>query len=62
VPPSGAPEGDEEEPPQIAPQPVVRFEAGDNPGPKPWAPIGIGLASSGIALAGVLLLGRRFRW
>jgi len=39
-----------------------RFEAGDNAGPKPWAPVGIGLASSGIALAAVLLLGRRFSW
>ncbi|HEU4906519.1 MAG TPA: prenyltransferase/squalene oxidase repeat-containing protein [Solirubrobacterales bacterium] len=39
-----------------------RFEAGDNAGPKPWAPVGVGLASSGIALAAVLLLGRRFSW
>ena len=38
------------------------FEAGDNPGPKPWAPIGIGLAAAAVALGSVLLLGRRFSW
>lgn len=38
------------------------FEAGDKPGPKPWAPVGVGLATSGIALGSVLLLGRRFGW
>jgi energy-coupling factor transport system substrate-specific component len=41
---------------------VPRFEAGDNPGPKPWTPLGIGLASGGLALGTVLLLGRRFGW
>jgi len=41
---------------------AARFEAGDNAGPKPWAPVGIGLAGGGIALATVLLLGRRFSW
>jgi len=41
---------------------AVRFEAGDHAGPKPWAPVGIGLAGGGIALATVLLLGRRFSW
>ncbi|HET9163013.1 MAG TPA: prenyltransferase/squalene oxidase repeat-containing protein [Solirubrobacterales bacterium] len=45
-------------PPPAAPP----FEAGDNPGPKPWAPIGIGLGAAAAALAGVLLLGRRFAW
>jgi Prenyltransferase and squalene oxidase repeat len=52
------PEGDEAEPAQPAP----RFEAGDDPGPEPWAPLGIGLAAAGIALGSVLFLGRRFSW
>ncbi len=38
------------------------FEAGDNPGPSPWVPIGIGLGASALALGSVLLLGRRFAW
>ncbi len=62
--PQGIPsEGDGGEAAPSSPPPAApRFEASDNPGPKPWAPIGIGLASSGIALAAVLLLGRRFSW
>jgi prenyltransferase beta subunit len=58
--PGESPEGDTAEtaPAQSAPT----FKANDNPGAKPWAPIGIGLASGGIALGGVLLLGRRFSW
>jgi energy-coupling factor transport system substrate-specific component len=62
APPSGGalPEGAE---PRTTPPPVAPpFEASDNPGPKPWAPLGIGLGSSGVALGGVLLLGRRFGW
>jgi energy-coupling factor transport system substrate-specific component len=39
-----------------------QFKASESPGPKPWAPVGVGLASSGIALGSVLLLGRRFGW
>jgi energy-coupling factor transport system substrate-specific component len=60
--PQGAiPEGDEAEPtPTESAAPP--FEAGDNPGPEPWAPLGIGLATAAVALAGVLLLGRRFSW
>jgi hypothetical protein len=59
--PPGTPEGDEAETaPSQAPAPS--FEASENPGPKPWAPLGIGLASSGLALGGVLFLGRRFSW
>ncbi len=38
------------------------FEASDNPPPKPWAPLGIGLGTGGLALGGVLFLGRRFGW
>jgi prenyltransferase/squalene oxidase-like repeat protein len=53
----------EGEEPAAAPPPAApRFEASENPGPKPWAPVGIGLASGGLALGGVLLLGRRFGW
>jgi energy-coupling factor transport system substrate-specific component len=61
APPGVAPEGDRPEPdaPQATAPP---FEASGNPGPEPWAPIGIGLASGGIALGSVLLLGRRFSW
>jgi energy-coupling factor transport system substrate-specific component len=60
-PPGTAPEGDEAE---TAPSqtPAPTFEASENPGPKPWTPLGIGLASGGLALGGVLLLGRRFSW
>jgi Prenyltransferase and squalene oxidase repeat len=61
VPPAGSPEGDEAEPvPAQAAAPP--FEADDNPGPRPWAPVGIGLGASGIALGSVLFLGRRFSW
>jgi energy-coupling factor transport system substrate-specific component len=61
LPPGTVPEGDEAEtaPSQTAAPP---FEASENPGPKPLVPIGIGLASSGLALGGVLLFGRRFSW
>jgi energy-coupling factor transport system substrate-specific component len=62
VPPGTSPEGDEAEP-ATAQQPAAPlFEASDNPGPEPWAPIGIGLGASAIALASVLFLGRRFSW
>jgi energy-coupling factor transport system substrate-specific component len=62
VPPGASPEGDEAEP-ATAQQPAAPpFEAGDNPGPNPLAPIGIGLGASAVALASVLFLGRRFSW
>jgi squalene-hopene cyclase-like protein/prenyltransferase/squalene oxidase-like repeat protein len=59
--PAPSPEGDSAE---TAPagQATPSFEASDNPAPEPWAPIGIGLAVSCIALGSVLLLGRRFSW
>ena len=61
LPPGTTPEGDEDEAaPSQASAPA--FEASENPGPKPLVPVGIGLASSGLALGGVLLLGRRFSW
>jgi Prenyltransferase and squalene oxidase repeat len=61
LPPGTAPEGDEAEtaPSQTAAPP---FKASENPGPKPWTPLGIGLASGGLALGGVLFFGRRFSW
>lgn len=61
LPPGAIPEGDEAEtaPGQAAAPP---FEASENPGPKPLAPVGIGLASGGLALGGVLFFGRRFSW
>jgi energy-coupling factor transport system substrate-specific component len=60
-PPEGAlPESGE---PSATPPPAAPpFEASENPGPKPWAPLGIGLGSSGVALGSVLFLGRRFGW
>jgi energy-coupling factor transport system substrate-specific component len=60
--PRGAsPEGGEAEPAPAQPA-AAPFEASGNPGPGPWVPLGIGLASAGLALASVLLLGRRFGW
>jgi energy-coupling factor transport system substrate-specific component len=61
LPPGAVPEGDEAEtePSRAEPPPFV---ASENPGPKPWTPLGIGLASGGLALGGVLFLGRRFSW
>jgi energy-coupling factor transport system substrate-specific component len=61
VPDGTLPEGDEPETAE-APPAAPTFEASDGPGPKPWAPLGIGLASGGLALGGVLFLGRRFGW
>jgi hypothetical protein len=56
VPPST--EGDEPEAP-----PMPAFEAKEPPpGPKPWAPLGVGLGTGGLALGGVIFLGRRFGW
>jgi energy-coupling factor transport system substrate-specific component len=51
-------EGTEPEPVAAAPP----FEASENPPPEPWAPLGIGLGTGGLALGGVLFLGRRFGW
>jgi energy-coupling factor transport system substrate-specific component len=62
APPSaGVPEGASPEPAATAPS-GPPFKASEKPGPKPWAPVGVGLAGSGIALGSVLLLGRRFGW
>ncbi len=56
---SDGPEGDAPE----APQPVAPpFEASEMSDPEPWAPVGIGLGTGGLALGGVLFLGRRFGW
>jgi prenyltransferase/squalene oxidase-like repeat protein len=59
----GAPglEGAEPEP-APAPPAAPPFEASEMPAPKPWAPLGIGLGTGGLALGGILLLGRRFGW
>jgi energy-coupling factor transport system substrate-specific component len=60
--PKGAPLPEGEEPPPAATPPAApRFQASDS-SPKPWAPLGVGLASGGVALGAVLLLGRRFGW
>ncbi|HEY1284968.1 MAG TPA: prenyltransferase/squalene oxidase repeat-containing protein [Solirubrobacterales bacterium] len=60
VPGEIVPEGDEPEPVTAPSGPP--FEAKEKPGPKPLAPVGIGLASSGVALGSLIFLGRRFGW
>jgi energy-coupling factor transport system substrate-specific component len=62
VPPGASSEGEEAEPVPAQQPAAPPFEASDTPGPNPWAPLGIGLATGAIALASVLLLGRRFSW
>ncbi len=63
LPPPGAiqPEGAEPEGSPSGPA-APPFEASENPGPKPWAPLGVGLGTGGLALGSVLFLGRRFGW
>jgi hypothetical protein len=63
LPPSGTnqPEGAEPETSSSDPAAPL-FEAGDNPGPEPWAPLAVGLGAAGLALGSVLFLGRRFGW
>jgi len=63
VPPSGTgrSEGDEPEPSTSEPA-APPFKASENPGPKPWAPLGVGLGTGGLALGSVLFFGRRFGW
>ncbi|MBW8060444.1 MAG: hypothetical protein FVQ78_09005 [Solirubrobacterales bacterium] len=59
----GGQEGEEPLPVERAPAPASARSAGDaRPGPSPWAPLGIGLATGGLALGGVLFLGRRYGW
>jgi len=68
--PGGAPSGplsplesEGSTPETISPFPAAApFEASDVSGPKPWLPLGIGLAAGGLALGGVIFLGRRFSW
>jgi Prenyltransferase and squalene oxidase repeat len=55
------PEGAAPEPGAAEPA-VPQFEAGENPGPEPWATLGVGLGTGGLALGGVLFFGRRFGW
>jgi hypothetical protein len=60
-PASTAPEGEGVEATPAEPV-AAPFEADENPGPEPWIPLAIGLATATLALASVLLLGRRFSW
>ncbi|HEX8959794.1 MAG TPA: hypothetical protein VF770_08220, partial [Solirubrobacterales bacterium] len=47
----------------VAPVPAAApFTPSGSSGTKPWTPLGIGLGSGGLALCGVVLLGRRFGW
>jgi Prenyltransferase and squalene oxidase repeat len=59
--PEGLPAPEGEEPPPAPAPSAPRFEASDNR-PKPWAPLGVGLASGGLALGAVIFFGRRFDW
>jgi energy-coupling factor transport system substrate-specific component len=64
APGTGAPNG-EPGPGQTAtaaPAAAPFAASGSGSGPKPWAPLGIGLGTGGLALGGVVLLGRRFGW
>jgi energy-coupling factor transport system substrate-specific component len=62
-PPTGTPPPEGAAPESAPTQPAAPpFEASENPGPKPWAPLGVGLGTGGLALGGVLFLGRRFGW
>jgi energy-coupling factor transport system substrate-specific component len=61
VPGGAVPKGAEAEP-GAAQAAAPSFEAGDNPGPSPWATVGIGLAAAAAALGSVIFLGRRFSW
>jgi energy-coupling factor transport system substrate-specific component len=51
------------EPETVSGRPAAaKFESDGSPGPNPMVPILIGLASAGLAVGGVLFLGRRFGW
>ncbi len=60
--PPAAGQGETGAPPTASSPAAPPFEAGDNSGPSPWIPIGIGLGASALALGSVLFLGRRFAW
>jgi hypothetical protein len=60
--PEGTPPPGEAEPATAPPPAAPPFRATAKSGPKPWAPLAAGFGSAGIALAAVLLLGRRFGW
>ncbi len=55
-----APDASSTAPPATDPLPLA--SADDDEGSSPLAPLGVGLASGGLALGGVVLLGRRFGW
>ena len=38
------------------------FTLSEKKPPQPWTPLGVGLGVGGLALGGVILLGRRFGW
>ncbi len=61
IPATPGPEGVAPETAPVTPA-APPFEASEPPPPEPWAPVGIGLGTGGLALGGVLFLGRRFGW
>ena len=61
APPASSLEGDAPESSLGSPA-AATFKASENPAPEPWAPLGVGLGSAGLALGGVLFFGRRFGW
>jgi len=58
----GAREGDETETPQAAPLTASQPVSASGSGPSPWAPIGVGLAATALAVGLPWWLGRRFAW
>jgi energy-coupling factor transport system substrate-specific component len=64
VPPGGiaAPEGDEPEAVEPASTPQSRPVSASGSTPSPWAPIGIGLAATALAIGVPWWLGRRYAW
>jgi Prenyltransferase and squalene oxidase repeat len=60
--PGAAPEGSEPEALQPAPESASEPISVSDPSPSPWAPIGIGLAATALAIGLPWWLGRRFAW
>jgi energy-coupling factor transport system substrate-specific component len=57
--------GSEGEEPESAPtdsSAATALSSDDSPSTEPWAPLGVGLLTGGLALGSVLVLGRRYGW
>lgn len=65
VPPAALPGASDGKPPagEVEAEPAAEpFTLSEKDPPQPWTPLGVGLGAAGLALGGVLLLGRRFGW